>query len=131
MKKKKPKIKIQSVKKLKGKAWYWFSLYIRNRDRWQCVTCGKIGKGAQIHAGHFIPGRHNVILFDERGVHAQCYQCNVPLKGNPRAYDKFMRERYGEEVIKELEQLDRQTKQYTTAELLDLIDVYKKKAQEI
>lgn len=30
-----------SISKLKKKLWAEFSLYIRNRDKWTCFTCGK------------------------------------------------------------------------------------------
>lgn len=37
-----------------------------------------------------------------------------------------MRENYGEEVIKELEEIDKQNKQFTTQELLQKIDEFNK-----
>ncbi len=80
----------------KGKAWEEFSKYIRIRDALRttgtienavCCSCSKIypsfGKGC-LQAGHFIPGRRAAILFEETGVHGQCYWCNSNngLKGN-------------------------------------------------
>ena len=109
----------------KKKTWAAFSMYIRLRgadsDGYnQCVTCGVRKHWKELQAGHFIPGRHNAILFDERGCHAQDYHCNVGLKGNPREYDAFMRKTYGEMVIKELERLDGTEKKFTPQELIDL-----------
>ena len=79
-----------------------------------------------MQAGHFIPGRHNSILFDQRGCHAQCYSCNCGwLKGNPRKYQAYMLKRYGQEVIDELDRLDAQQKSFTPAELEDLLTHYK------
>jgi len=40
--------------KLKKKLWQVFSKYIRARDNYTCVTCGKKGEGSGIHAGHYI-----------------------------------------------------------------------------
>ena len=74
------KVKKLSLKKEKIKAWNLFSKYIRTRDsrldgiNIQCITCLKwypaFGKGCA-QAGHFIPGRHSNVLFDERNCHAQ------------------------------------------------------------
>lgn len=123
-------MKSKTISQLKKIAWKWFSIYIRSksadyRGYVSCVTCGVVKHWKQLQAGHFIPGRHNMILFDERGCHPQCYRCNIPLKGNPRAYDAFMRKTYGVKVIKELERLDRQDKQFTPKELEILIEKYK------
>lgn len=41
-------------------------------------------------------------MFSERGVHAQCYACNVSLHGNKLKYWMFMESHYGREVIDEL-----------------------------
>jgi len=109
--KKKPKITTE-----KKKAWAVFSRYIRRRGAWeqdgvwvnQCVTCkairGITGKGC-LQAGHFIPGRGNAVLYDERCVHPQCYVCNVRESGRWVEYDEFMRDRYGEELVAEIKGL--------------------------
>lgn len=103
----------------KKTAWDVFSRYIRLRDaigttgtttHAKCVTCGKpypISGVGCIQAGHFLPGRRNAILLDERNCHAQCYICNVRLKGNTMQYLDFMLQRYGHNVVDELRALDR------------------------
>ena len=122
-----PKPKKPTIAKLKKDVWKVFSLYIRQRNAdsngyTNCITCGVRKHFKELQAGHFIPGRRNAILFDERGCHAQCYACNCGwLKGNPRMYDKFMRETYGEEVIKDLERLNYgPPKQFSAEELVGL-----------
>lgn len=111
------KTKKPSLSKAKQKAWAVFSLYIRTKG-WvaykaihpeyngepvaQCVTCKRVFPIKQLHAGHFVPGRTNAILFDERGVHPQCYRCNIGEHGNPLNYWLFMEETYGRPVIDEL-----------------------------
>ena len=121
-----------SVPKAKENLWKVFSRYIRLRDAvaWQsehpeyngepgaaCVTCRRFFVIKALQAGHFIPGRHQSILFDERNVAAQCLRCNVHLKGNWVSYRRYMLERYGEEVIAELEYLDTQSRKFTVPEL--------------
>jgi DNA-directed RNA polymerase subunit N (RpoN/RPB10) len=94
------------VSSTKKKAWDEFSKYIRRRDSTyigiECYTCGKYITFETAQAGHFQPGRHKIFLFDERQVHAQCFQCNGPLKGNwPKYYEHMIRD-YGQEVVNEM-----------------------------
>jgi len=113
-----------------------FQRYVRFRDAirttggikfLRCITCDKtyptIGKGCA-QGGHFIPGRHGAILFDERNCHGQCYVCNVILRGNWVEYRRKMILLYGEKVVKELEALNGLTIQHTVPELLALEKEY-------
>jgi hypothetical protein len=127
--KEKKKSKIITVSKAKKKAWNAFSIYIRLRDcirttntldLAKCITCDKVYSFKKLQAGHWIPGRHNSILFDERGCYAQCYHCNVGLKGNPVKYFRKMQAMQGEEVMKELEFLDTQERPYKVWQLQSL-----------
>lgn len=120
----------KNVSTLKKKLWKLFSEYIRRigadwRGNVACVTCNSVKHWKEQQAGHFIPGRHNMVLFDERNVHPQCYRCNIALSGNPRKYDRFMRITYGPEIIEQLENLDAQNKKFTVKELEELIVHYK------
>lgn len=95
---------IKSISKLKKDLWKLFSLYIRTRDNFTCVTCAKKGEGSQIHAGHFITGATCTakLYFDEMNVHAQCYHCNINLSGNWVRYEAFMISQYGNGKVDEL-----------------------------
>lgn len=120
-----------SIAYLRNKVvWPIFSKFIRLKYAdWRgyctCVTCGKVQSWKEMQAGHFIPGRMNSILFEERGVHPQCYLCNGPLKGNPRKYEAFMKEKYGQEVIDELDKLSNEMRQFKHEELVDMWNHYK------
>ncbi len=132
----KTKKKPDTISKLKEKVWKWFSIYIRLRDAdWkgftQCVTCGKTDYFSKFHAGHFVPGRHNIILFDPRNCHSQCLRCNIHLKSNPRKYEAFMKRKYGQKVIDELDRLDNELKQFTREELQTLLSKYQNKAKKL
>ena len=116
-----------TVSKAKAQTWKVFSEYIRRRyanDQGMvpCITCGTVKHWKELQAGHFIPGRHNGVLFDVRNCHQQCYQCNVPLKSNPIKYREVMENRYGQEVIEELIAFDATNKQLKVWELVDLKD---------
>lgn len=97
-------IKVETISKAKKKLWTLFSKYIRERDNYTCITCGKRGEGSAIHAGHFITGATcpPELYFDERNVHAQCYRCNINLSGNWVVYEQAMIDKYGEDVVNEL-----------------------------
>lgn len=138
----KPKIKHLKLSTEKKKAWTLFSKYIRTRDSANCpmqgevycVSCGKpypaFGIGCA-QAGHFIPGRHSGVLFDERNCHAQCYNCNVNLKGNWVKYEVFMLKTYGPLVIEELKFLNNQNPNYTAISYVDLQTKFKEKLEEL
>lgn len=120
--------------KLKKKFWKVFSLYIRTRDNWKCVTCGTVGSGSGIHAGHYITKSVGglSLYFHEQNVHAQCYRCNIHLSGNWTAYRKFILNTYGQEVDDQLMELkDKGFRQISSEEYIALTEEYKKKTDEI
>lgn len=133
---KKSKQKHKGLSYHKKKAWEEFSKYIRLRD-WKrdgeiyvgevkaalCITCGKlypIEGRRTMQAGHFIPGRKGVVLFEEKQVSAQCYNCNHVLKGNWPAYFEVMVKRYGLKEVKKMITDSKKTKKYTIPELVEL-----------
>ena len=121
-----------TVRSLKKKLWTTFSLYIRMRNAnyngyVMCVTCGIKKHYKQMQAGHFLPGRRNSVLFDPRNCHSQCYACNCMKYGNTVKYFRYMQDRYGDNVIKDLEKKDTISKQFDVEELEDMIDYYKEK----
>ena len=131
-----PKPKKVSISKLKKKARAVFSQYIRMKEmnprgETMCVTCLTWKSYKEMQAGHFIPGCHNSVLFDERNVHPQCYTCNVILGSNGPKYYEYMQRNYGMDVIKELERLDRINKQFKPFELEAIYDIYKRKIEEL
>lgn len=128
--------KIKSIRILKNEVWKLFSEYVRRKNSdWRencvCVTCGISKPWKELQAGHFISGRHNSVLFDERNVHPQCYRDNVCKHGDLLNYRDFMVKKYGEDVIAELRRLDRENKKFTRTELEKLKKYYKKKLNEL
>lgn len=147
---------MKAIKKKKdhGLRWWkkkvWqdvFSPYIRLKCALQttggssvllCCTCGKpypaFGVGCA-QAGHLVPGRNGNILFDERGVYGQCYNCNITLKGNWPEYVAFLKRLHGDEngqqLINELLSLNKQVKKYTVPELQELYETYRQKLEDL
>lgn len=129
-----------SLSSLKKKTWMVFSLFIRTRDclettgcaSWGlCITCGKRVHIKLLQAGHFVSGRHNGNLFSERGVHAQCYNCNINLRGNPLEYRPQIIKLYGPGADEQLEAEARRIKKFTPQELEELAAYYKEKIKEM
>lgn len=134
--KKKKSSKKKSIRALKKKAWVLLSQAIRleQRDANQhvtCITC-KVrlpwNKGAQ--AGHFIDGRMNSILFDERGIHIQCYACNVLYNGRKEEYFIYMLDNYGRAVIDEFRRLRNTERTFTAEELEQLMAKYRARIEK-
>jgi NAD-dependent dihydropyrimidine dehydrogenase PreA subunit len=116
----------------KRHAWDAFSKYIRLRDELKgCFTCIVNKPWKEMQAGHFLPGRHNSLLFDERNCHSQCYRCNVPLKGNMVEYYPKMLRLYGQEVIDELKVLDKQIVKLKVWQLIEIKEEYQQKFKEL
>ncbi len=133
----------KGVKYWKKKAWEAFSKYIRlrdaitttgTRDVLVCCSCDKeypaFGKGCA-QAGHFVPGRSHSLLFREKGVHGQCYNCNHTLKGNWPAYEQYMLKRYGQVQVDEEKSAKYGNVKYTAVQLEEIRDKYKKKYEEL
>lgn len=120
-------------KKIKKITWNWFSKYIRLRDclkttktmtRGICYTCGKEFDFKDLQAGHCISGRGNYILLDEDCVFAQCYRCNIALKGN---YDVFIPKIIRERSLEWFEEKKRLSKISIKKNWLEELEKYKEK----
>ena len=127
--KKEIKPKKKNLAKVKKDVWDIFSRYIRMRDclettgcsSWGlCITCHKRIHFKLLQAGHFIPGRHNANLFSERGTHAQCYNCNINLKGATLEYRRQIIKLYGDGTDTELEEEANKIRKFTIPELEEL-----------
>ena len=96
----------------------------------ECVTCGCKKPWKEMQAGHFVGGRTNGVLFDERGIFPQCYACNVCRQGMGPEYTVFMLEHYGQGLVDELIQKRRETVKFTATELKEMIEGYKVRIKE-
>ena len=129
----------------KKRAWASFSLFIRTRDSLKttgsldncvCVTCGRtyprLGVGC-IQAGHFVSGRTNAVLFDERGVNGQCYGCNSNMgrKGAGLDYWVWMETNHGRPVIDELMKNRHLSQKITALEYDEIAELYKQKTKDL
>lgn len=84
----------------KGAYWYYFSLFIRQRDveaYGTCISCDKPITVETSQAGHFMPaatcGRD--MLFDPMNVNAECSPCNAWDETHLLGYADGLDRRYG------------------------------------
>ena len=95
-----------------------------------CVTCGFknhwTNSDNQMHAGHFVSGRTNSVLFVEAtetvagNCHPQCSVCNRHRHGNQERYAEFMEKTYGKQRVIELSKLRGKTVKFDLFELDDM-----------
>lgn len=116
---------------LKNKLWKVFSEYIRKRDDWVCISCGKPLRWNEGHAGHFVARNRSLnTYFDEQNVNLQCCHCNLYLSGNLYKYWKALEKKYGKDMPEELERRSKITRQIKPIEYEQLIEYYKGKLKE-
>ena len=123
--------------KLKIKLWKVFSEYIRRRDAdssgyVSCCSCGCRKHWKLMQAGHYRPRTDGLATFFlEKNVHAQCPQCNKWKRGNLAPYSIYLRQRYGEQILEELDYCTKQRIQIHDNEYEKLIEIYKNKIKEL
>ena len=105
IRKKKIKKKLKSLKSLTAKADKVFSLFIRNRDavetKGRCVTCGDVGT----QCGHYVSRRYKALRWDVRNAGLQCSRCNCWGAGESDSMALWLVNKYGWEVLNELNYL--------------------------
>lgn len=100
------------------------SVSVRRRDR-RCVTCGT---ALRLQCSHFYSRRHLRTRFDPRNCNAMCAGCNSRHNSDPTEYLRFMNERYGSDVVAELERLRADTRKVTDEELIRVLERFKRMA---
>ena len=131
MKKKTPKLKTL-IAKLDG----LFSKFIRRshadgRGNLRCFTCEKVAPIAEMDCGHFIGRQHKATRWLERNAHPQCRYCNRYCEGRKDVYALRLMEKYGPNILLELQAEKRRNASYKPVDLLEMIDQYKAKLAEL
>lgn len=109
-KKKAVKAKIareKALKNAKQTAIDSFQMWVRYRDNWTCVVCGKHvdpnspGAKKEMHAGHYISRRYKSLLLDPKNCNSQCKDCNgrQNWEGVDPRYTQYMIHTYGPEIL--------------------------------
>ena len=127
--------KQKSLSWYKQKAWTEFSRMIRleavdlKTGLVSCVTCSRKALWNDgMQAGHFIDGRYNSVIFYERGVHVQCYACNIIYNGRKDEYFLFMEKSYGRDEIDKQMRMKWENVSFTRDQLEDMRKEFKRRA---
>ena len=123
-----------SVAKLKKQADKFFSLLIRTELAEKtdqngfvsCYTCLVKKFWKEMQAGHYESRTHNATRFSRKNVKVQCVACNIFKDGNKPVFALNLIKEYGEGILGELRKQARKAKQFTTKELKQMIEEYKK-----
>lgn len=100
---------------------YFKTVY--NTDNCVCGTCGKVGK---MTLGHYISRAHLTTRWLIQNVHPQCHRCNSFMGGEQYAMRRTLVKKYGEPLIREIEDMALARGKLTKDELLDLLNKAKK-----
>jgi hypothetical protein len=122
--------------KLEEKADKEFSRYIRLRDRIgeenvKCITCNTIAPWKQVDCGHFQSRRHKITRWHEHNANAQCKRCNNWGAGEQFKHAKAIDIKFGKGKAEEIEQLSKTSYKYALWELEEIIEKYKKMADDL
>lgn len=141
--------------KLKETCWNVMAKFIKLRDAIEdrldpdfrfvrCRTCGKVleryyfenGKKKSqrnCQGGHYKSrgsGGQSGIYFDERACATQCVPCNGFEQGKPKEFKEYLVNKYGEEVVEELE-LKHKTHSYSDMDIIALEEYYKQEYKKL
>jgi hypothetical protein len=114
-----------------------FSKYIRLRDSkdgyCKCITCGKVAFWTKegMQAGHFQTRSKYSTRWDERNVNAQCAGCNMVNGGQQYVHGLEIDKKFGEGTADDLVVLSHKIRKFTTNELHEMTDHYKKEVERL
>jgi 5-methylcytosine-specific restriction endonuclease McrA len=133
-KKAKPKKTLISIPKLKAKAQKVFNQYIRERDSqggfFTCISCGKTLPVSSMNAGHYVPVKGgSYLIMNEWNVNGECEGCNCFDEFHLIGYRRNLISKIGEDAVRWLEDHRRDSRKWTRAELLEIIDTYSKQVK--
>lgn len=118
----------------------WFSKYIRARDcvevmggleYGKCFTCDAVLPFSKLQCGHFMPGRKDSGLFDERNAAAQCYQCNVRKQGRWPEFERELIKKYGQRIVERVKANYFEDIKFEANDYRNIATAYRQKYQAI
>ena len=112
-----------------------FSQYIRARDSKYgsciCVTCGVQKPIKQMQNGHFISRSKYATRWDEDNCGAQCISCNMFKQGEQYKFSIYIDQKHYAGKAEEILRKSNKTVKYTDQDLIELINTYKLKLNEL
>lgn len=129
--------KVKNIQTLKKDLWKVFSEWIRRKDAdfngyATCVTCGIRKHWKELDAGHYIAKTAGLsVYFEEKNVHPQCTACNRFRHGNLAQYALYLKGKYGDQILEELDWKRKQKAEIKLGEYIKLIEIYKTKLKNL
>lgn len=112
-----------------------FSQYIRRRyainNISECFTCGVKNDYKKQQAGHFASRRHYSTRWNEFNVQVQCYSCNICQQGMQFEFGKKLCLQYGNNFAEDLMIESKKIVKFADIDLIDLINYYTDKVNNI
>jgi len=99
----------------------------------RCVTCDKHLHWSEAQGGHMIERGKTATKLVEEQVNPQCPGCNMyrmKTASGVLDYRRYMVGMYGEELVRDLEQLSKQPKKYSRSEVEELSNEFKRQIKE-
>ena len=116
-----------------------FGDYIKARDHYRCVTCGKscnkpgennpYKKTATV--GHLITRSKYSVRWDENNAFCQCQGCNYRHEYQPEIFTNWYLNNQGAEKYKDLVLKSNVSKKLTSDEIEEIAQEYKLKLKEL
>lgn len=130
------KKKAESISVLTKKLDTIFSQFIRlyyadQHQNVKCFTCDNKIHWKGIQNGHFQSRRFMSTRFHVNNCRPQCYACNIGLSGNQYIYGINLDKQAGEGTADSMVRLSKQTKKFTSEELIQLIEDYEIKVNDL
>ncbi len=120
--------KLKTKSQLMSLADKLFSIFIRERDNYVCFTCGRQGDKSNTDCGHYHSRSCYDLRYNEINNHAQCKRCNIFLEGNKPIYAIRLMEKYGKDVLFELDEIYKNSKKnikkYNRSFFENIIKIY-------
>lgn len=105
--------------------------YIKERDGYNCISCGALCNGWNRQGGHFEPKASGgaLLYFHPHNIHVQCGGCNAN-EGNRTEYFPAMEKKYGREYVEKLLKLKNKTIQADTLFYEKIRQYYEEKDED-
>ena len=101
-----------------------FGDWIKQRDNYTCVVCGKTKFNAVIQCGHLYSRVNHSTRWDEENCYAQCSGCNLRHEHEFEPFRRVVESKLGKERLNALWFRHGQVRKYKEFELKELIKKY-------
>ena len=118
-------------KKLIKKLVKVFGDYIKERDGWRCVICGKIKEMLPIDPGHLITRASHATRWNEKNCFASCRNCNMTHEYRPEIMTNWFLQKFGAKEYELLTIKSRKPPKFSDFDLECMIKDYTKKLEEL